>query len=424
MAVTKVDAAVNALQPIISDTGARKNIVFVGGETIEGGYTDHLIAKNIVQLLDERVRWEYVTGLSATDRELQRAKFFVAAGQGGLTAKQMDEDYAAMVDEYSPDILFLAPDLYDADGNLAESDAAAFAGHIRSVAAKAKEAGAKVVLVTPVTVRGGEDEYAGAMRTVAKEDDLPLIDAQAWIGKVVAADASVKTAWFNKAGQLNYAGHLGYARFMMRSLDLYPSNVSGSRIASLPYDTANVTLVGASENGGELPVGRVEGTDRAHIDTMQIGAAASLVVADSYAVYEIGEDGGRTLVADGLKPADVLADGIDVTVNDTAAHRYEVVGSANVPEGADAVTVTYTATLAAVEEPEPGPDPDPTPDPSEKPDGDGTGDGTGAGTGDVQKPTPDAVAKTGADVFGLLAAVAVLLAAGGVTLSLRRRANR
>ena len=122
---------------------------------------------------------------------------------------------------------------------------------------------------------------------------------------------------------------------MMRSLDLYPSNVSGSRIASLPYDTANVTLVGASENGGELPVGRVEGTDRAHIDTMQIGAAASLVVADSYAVYEIGEDGGRTLVADGLKPADVLADGIDVTVNDTAAHRYEVVGSANVPEGAE-----------------------------------------------------------------------------------------
>ena len=110
-----------------------------------------------MQLLDERVRWEYVTGLSATDRELQRAKFFVAAGQGGLTAKQMDEDYAAMVDEYSPDILFLAPDLYDADGNLAESDAAAFAGHIRSVAAKAKEAGAKVVLVTPVTVRGGED---------------------------------------------------------------------------------------------------------------------------------------------------------------------------------------------------------------------------------------------------------------------------
>lgn len=104
------------------------------------------------------------------------------------------------------------------------------------------------------------------------------------------------------------------------------------------------------------------------------------MVADSYAVYEIGEDGGRTLVADGLKPADVLADGIDVTVNDTAAHRYEVVGSANVPEGADAVTVTYTATLAAVEEPEPGPDPDPTPDPSEKPDGDGTGDGTGAGT--------------------------------------------
>ena len=98
---------------------------------------------------------------------------------------------------------------------------------------------------------------------------------------------------------------------------------------------------------------------------MQIGAAASLVVTDSYAVYEIGEDGGRTLVADGLKPADVLADGIDVTVNDTAAHRYEVVGSANVPEGADAVTVTYTATLAAVEEPEPGPDPDPTPDPSE-----------------------------------------------------------
>ena len=89
---------------------------------------------------------------------------------------------------------------------------------------------------------------------------------------------------------------------MMRSLDLYPSNVSGSRIASLPYDTANVTLVGASENGGELPVGRVEGTDRAHIDTMQIGAAASLVVTDSYAVYEIGEDGGRTLVADGLKP--------------------------------------------------------------------------------------------------------------------------
>ena len=149
---------------------------------------------------------------------------------------------------------------------------------------------------------------------------------------------------------------------------------------------------------------------------MQIGAAASLVVADSYAVYEIDEDGGRTLVADGLKPADVLADGIDVTVNDTAAHRYEVVGSANVPEGADAVTVTYTATLAAVEEPEPGPDPDPTPDPSEKPDGDGTGD--------VQKPTPDAVAKTGADVFGLLAAVAALLAAGGVTLSLRRRANR
>ena len=262
------------------------------------------------------------------------------------------------------------------------------------------------------------------MRTVAKEDDLPLIDAQAWIGKVVAADASVKTAWFNKAGQLNYAGHLGYARFMMRSLDLYPSNVSGSRIASLPYDTANVTLVGASENGGELPVGRVEGTDRAHIDTMQIGAAASLVVADSYAVYEIGEDGGRTLVADGLKPADVLAAGIDVTVNDTAAHRYEVVGSANVPEGADVVTVTYTATLAAVEEPEPGPDPDPTPDPSEKPDGDGTGDGTGAGAGDVQKPTPDAVAKTGADVFGLLAAVAALLAAGGVTLSLRRRANR
>lgn len=113
-----------------------------------------------------------------------------------------------------------------------------------------------------------------------------------------------------------------------------------------------------------------------------------------------------------------------MTVNDTAAHRYEVVGSANVPEGADAVTVTYTATLAAVEEPEPGPDPDPTPDPSEKPDGDGTGDGTGAGAGDVQKPTPDAVAKTGADVFGLLAAVAALLAAGGVTLSLRRRANR
>ena len=107
----------------------------------------------------------------------------MAAGQGGLTAKQMDEDYAAMVGEYSPDILFLAPDLYDADGNLAESDAAAFAGHIRSVAAKAKEAGAKVVLVTPVTVRGGEDEYAGAMRTVAKEDDLPLIDAQAWIGR-------------------------------------------------------------------------------------------------------------------------------------------------------------------------------------------------------------------------------------------------
>ena len=84
------------------------------------------------------------------------------------------------------------------------------------------------------------------------------------------------------------------------------------------------------------------------------------------------------------------------------------------------MTVTYTATLAAVEEPEPGPDPDPTPDPSEKPDG----DGTGAGAGDVQKPTPDAVAKTGADVFGLLAAVAALLAAGGVTLSLRRRANR
>ena len=165
-------------------------------------------------------------------------------------------------------------------------------------------------------------------------------------------------------------------------------------------------------------------------ETLEVIAAilgntfAGDIVSDSYAVYEIGEDGGRTLVADGLKPADVLADGIDVTVNDTAAHRYEVVGSANVPEGADAVTVTYTATLAAVEEPEPGPDPDPTPDPSEKPDGDGTGDGTGAGTGDVQKPTPDAVAKTGADVFGLLAAVAALLAAGGVTLSLRRRANR
>ena len=157
---------------------------------------------------------------------------------------------------------------------------------------------------------------------------------------------------------------------------------------------------------------------------MQIGAAASLVVTDSYAVYEIGEDGGRTLVADGLKPADVLADGIDVTVNDTAAHRYEVVGSANVPEGADAVTVTYTATLAAVEEPEPGRIPIPLQTRAKSRTVTVPVTALAPVPATMQKPTPDAVAKTGADVFGLLAAVAVLLAAGGVTLSLRRRANR
>ncbi|KAB7789817.1 GDSL-type esterase/lipase family protein [Bifidobacterium leontopitheci] len=368
VAVAKNQAATDALKPLISNTGVRKNIVFAGGETIEGGYSDHIIAKNLVQLLDERVRWEYATSLGGNDTELQRAKFFVAAAQGGVTAKQLDEEYDARIGQYKPDILFVAPDLYDADGKLVETDAAAFATHVKSVADKATAAGSKVVLVTPVTVRGGEEAYAKAMRGVADEAGLPLLDAQAWIGQVVAANPAVRTGWFNAAGQLNYSGHLGYARFMMKSLDLYPANVSQSRVASLPYDTIGVNLAGASENGGEVPVARVDGGAddgsadgaRAHIDTTRIDPAASLVIVKDYRVVEVAADGTRTTVANGLAPADVLKNGIDVPLaaGDTAAHTYEVIGSAVVPDGSQPVTVTYTATLPAVE-PGPGPDPGP-----------------------------------------------------------------
>lgn len=362
--VTTVTAAADALTPIISAVNDRKNIVFAGGETIEGSYSNHVIAKNVVQLLDERVRWEYVTGLTAKDTELARAKFFVGAAAGGRTVAQMDADFDMLIGRYKPDILFLMPDLYDAAGKLVEKNNAAgvtaFGEHVKSVAAKAKAAGSKVVLVTPVTVRGSEAEFAEAMRKVAAADGLPIIDAQAWMAKVVAAEPAVKTAWYNAAGQLNYAGHLGYARFLMKSLNLYPSNVSTSRVAMLPYDSIGGDLAGANEDGGTVPVARVEGADgtsgaaaKAHIDGTKIDPAKSVVIVDHYAVYEVGADGVRTPV-EGLgdvAPETLLRDGVDVPLSagDRGAHAYVVVGSAAAPDGVEPVTVTYTAQLAALE---------------------------------------------------------------------------
>ncbi|PWG58932.1 hypothetical protein DF200_10250 [Bifidobacterium catulorum] len=351
--VNAVTGAADELKTIVSNVNSRANIVLAGGDTIEGGYTDHIIGKNVVQLLDENIRWEYANSFKATDYETQRAKFFVGAGAGGRTVEQMDTNYDTLIGQYKPNLLLLMPDLYDADGKQVETDAAAFGTHVKSIADKATQDGAKVVLVTPVTLQGKEGAFAEAMRTVAKDKNLPLIDSQDWITKVVAAEPEVKSAWYNANGQLNYAGHLGYAHFLMRSLGSYPTadRLRYSRTAALSYDKITTQLAGTDEDGGEVPVARSKDTaDKAHIDGTQIDPSKSMVLVDHYEVHEVGEDGQSKLV-DGLgkvTPETMLKNGVDVPVADRLAHTYKVVGVAAAPTGVDPIKVTYTAKLAAV----------------------------------------------------------------------------
>lgn len=344
--VETVEAASTAVKAVISDYDARKNLVFAGGVSLEGGYVDGLIGKNTVELLDELVRWEYAGQAPSDQMQTARAKYFVNVAKAGQTVKQLDEGYEQRIGQYNPALLFVQPDILDAAGELAEADKDSFKASLESLVDKAKADGASVILITPLTTDEQATKYVEAMKAVAADKDVPLVDAQDWITKVLEADSSLKAKWFDTAGVPTYAGNLGFARFLNTALGIPGNPKYQSRILGLTYDqSTGFSITGADEDGGTVEAARGQNS-AVTFSTSSIDPDTSLVMVASYRLYEVHPNGARTLVRDGIT-ADDLKAGLRLENVNKRAHTYEIVGSSG-SAGSMAPTVTYTATLAGV----------------------------------------------------------------------------
>ncbi len=215
------------------------NWVFVGGATTEGNLKQGL-AKNYVEAVDEAVRWE----ISRTYHANGRAKFFINTANDGQSIATVNRNYEQLVGRYAPNLVFINPDIRDAKGKAVETDVAKFSSDLNTLIAKIKEQGAKPILITPASVNSGDAAYAEEMYSLAKANDLPVIDAYAYFTQLNGLDSDVAKQWFNTRGQLNHHGHAQLAKYIMRQIKAVSAN---SNIMALNYIDPSLPIPPAEE---------------------------------------------------------------------------------------------------------------------------------------------------------------------------------
>lgn len=190
--------------------------------TAGGAHT--LGLRDFVELFRERVRVELG----------RRSDVVINTAIGGSTIQNVADQLEHRITRFRPDAVFLGVGLNDA-----RHETAGLPEFRTTYERVVAESGCVMVAQTPNGATPGVSEfvtqygheYADAIRTLAKELDLPLVDHGAVWDAVVAEGRSIEP-WIGQGCHPNGYGHRVMAHTIFKALDIFAAD---SLTCRLPY---------------------------------------------------------------------------------------------------------------------------------------------------------------------------------------------
>lgn len=206
------DNAINKIKKLLHSNRPVKWLFY--GNSITHGVIFTYGMRDYTQLFAERIRWELN----------RHTDIILNTAVSGNTVKDLVSGFDWRVRQFNPDAVLIMIGINDCsdkrDVNLEEFNAS-----LECLVKMLSELGAKTLLQTTSPVIAGEalerapyfDAYMDALRHIAAEYDLPLVDhAKYWY-----ANEERRFMWMANAFHPNGYGHRAFANLLFQELDIF-----------------------------------------------------------------------------------------------------------------------------------------------------------------------------------------------------------
>jgi len=189
--------------------------LFCGDSITQGALHTHGF-RNYVELFEETIRAE----------RKRKQDIVINTSIGGHTTEDLIQGFEWRIGQFTPSFVLLMIGMNDSS-TTRTVPLARFRENLRVLAERTREIGAVPVMQTTCPVVPGFEpdrlslpEYMDAVRELAGEQDLPLIDhARHWLDQ-----PAFPVGWMSDAIHPNRWGHLAFARLLLQSIGLADPN--------------------------------------------------------------------------------------------------------------------------------------------------------------------------------------------------------
>ena len=184
------------------------------GDSITHGALHTFGGRDYTELFAERVRFELGRTMDVV----------LNTAISGNTTRPLLEGFDWRVTQFNPDVVLLMIGMNDCSANN-EVTLEAFSANLRELVDRIGALDSETVLQTTCPILPGSsqdrephfDAYMDAIRNLARERDLPLIDhTEHW-----RRHSDKHDYWMSNAFHPNHHGHCAFARLLYDALDIY-----------------------------------------------------------------------------------------------------------------------------------------------------------------------------------------------------------
>ncbi|HHD2752012.1 TPA: GDSL-type esterase/lipase family protein [Clostridium perfringens] len=168
--------------------------------------------KNYVEYVEERIRWELNDG-SINKRE----RFMINSGIEEANSEYLMNNFEYLVSKYNPKAVFIMIGGYE------KITPEEFKQNLIHIIGKIKSINSIPVLQSPIKNERNIEEYIKAIREVAKEEEILLIDHYKYWYKLSKGQELLQKSWLVE-GSPNHRGHLEIAKKILKDLRIYNYN--------------------------------------------------------------------------------------------------------------------------------------------------------------------------------------------------------